>query len=127
MAHERIDAPGGNDIKMTRTEFPKAVKRQAWKRCKSLCEECGCKLFPGRYIYDHNVPDHLGGPATLENCVVRCKNCDRTKTAKDQGQIAKMKRQRDRDIGIKRRKGRPMAGNRGGKWKMTFRHGPVLR
>lgn len=94
---------------MTRQNFPDSVKRAAWKRCKGFCEECEAKLFSGQFIYDHVVPDGLGGEPTLDNCCVRCKTCNHRKTyGTDVPQIAKMKRQRDRHAGIKRRKGRAL-------------------
>lgn len=67
-----------------REEFPVAVKRAAWARCKGFCENCGKLLEPGRYRYDHTVPTRLGGPPTLENCKVLCRDgrtsCDSIKT-----------------------------------------------
>lgn len=67
-----------------REEFPVAVKRAAWARCQGRCEGCGKVLTPGRYRYDHTTPTRLGGPPTLENCKVLCRDgpesCDAVKT-----------------------------------------------
>lgn len=96
-----------------RREFPKAVKVAAWQRCNGHCEECTAKLFPGRFQYDHDIPDGLGGEPTLDNCVVRCSACHLTKTTKvDVPRIAKTKRVRNAHLGITRPK-RPMPGSRG--------------
>lgn len=65
---------------MTRREFPAQVRKEAWKRCKGRCEKCTAKLFPGRFQYDHRIPDGLGGQPTLENCQVLCSNCHLPKT-----------------------------------------------
>ena len=87
-----------------RREFPKSVRRDTFTRAKGCCQDCGIKIIAGNGPeYDHAVPDALGGEPTLDNCVVRCTKCHRLKTStRDVPQIAKMKRQRDRAIGIKR-------------------------
>jgi len=88
---------------MTRRDFSKQVMREAWERCRGRCDECTAKLFPGKFAYDHRVPDALGGEPTLANCAVLCSACHAAKTFKgDVPQIAKMKRQRDRHIGIRK-------------------------
>lgn len=101
---------------MSRTEFSREVKRAALKRSQNACEavgaaygldpgaRCGASLGHG-VIFDHIVPDGLGGAATLDNCALICLPCNRIKTCgKDVPQIAKMKRQRDKHIGITRPK-----------------------
>jgi len=103
-----------------RREFPAKVKAKAFARCGGFCEgthpdgsRCGLKLQTGRFRYDHRIPDWMGGEPMLDNCQVLGWCCDRPKTAKDQGDIAKVKRVRDRHIGIKRQpKGRPLPGTR---------------
>lgn len=70
--------------KQKRSEFPKSVRVAAWARSGGKCEECTKKLFPGKFVYDHIVPDGLGGKPTLENCRVLCANeqssCNHKKT-----------------------------------------------
>lgn len=98
-----------------RREFPKKVQAQAFLRAHGQCEgrNCGAWLTIGKYHFDHDIPDALGGEPTLENCVVLCIACHRDKTSKrDVPAIAKTKRIRDRHLGIKLRKGRPMAGSK---------------
>lgn len=97
---------------MTRHEFPAKVKAAAFQRANGNCEGCGAKLYPGKYRYDHDLPDWLGGEPTLENCRVKCDGCDKPKTAADQTRIAKTKRQHLNHIGAKSRKGRPLPGSR---------------
>jgi 5-methylcytosine-specific restriction protein A len=55
-----------------RKEFPSGVKKAALKRAAGRCEGCGRKLEPGRFAFDHDVPDGLGGKPILENCKVLC-------------------------------------------------------
>ena len=87
---------------MPRNEFSRKVKSAAWARCGGRCEKCTAKLFPGKYAYDHDLPDQMGGLPTLENCRVLCDNCHDEKTfSVDIPTIRKSDRQRDRHIGAK--------------------------
>lgn len=106
-----------------RKEFPKHVRRAALERSGGLCEargplyglpidvRCNVSLEKGHHD-DHVNPDGNGGDNTLENCACVCHTCHAYKTKNDVARIAKMKRQRDRNQGIKRRKGPPMPGSR---------------
>lgn len=95
---------------MSRREFPKRVKREALDRAAGQCEgklagsdeRCPCALNRGKYHFDHDLPDWMGGPPTLENCVVLCIPCHHDKTSGiDAPAIAKAKRIRDRERGIR--------------------------
>jgi 5-methylcytosine-specific restriction endonuclease McrA len=88
-----------------RKEFPKSVKAQAFLRANGVCEgeNCGARLTLGKFHYDHDLPDDLGGEPTLENCRVLCVVCHKEKTAKvDMPRIAKGRRIRERERGIKK-------------------------
>lgn len=90
---------------MSRREFSKAVKREAFARANGVCEgnDCGAKLTIGKYHYDHRIPDALGGEPELWNCEVLCVPCHSAKTTKaDVPAIAKTKRIQDRQKGIKK-------------------------
>jgi 5-methylcytosine-specific restriction endonuclease McrA len=97
-----------------RTEFSAKIKLAAFQRCNGACEMPGCtaKLRPGKFTYDHCIPDQMGGAATLDNCQVICRECDRDKTAKDMGVIAKAKRRERKFLGIRNPKGRPIPGSK---------------
>jgi 5-methylcytosine-specific restriction protein A len=87
---------------MARTEFKQSVRQDAWDRCKGFCEKCTAKLFPGKFAYDHIIPDGLGGEATLENCQVLCTSCHNTKTVEeDRPPIQKADNIRKKHLGIK--------------------------
>ena len=87
---------------MARSEFKSATKVKAYERSKGKCEKCNEPLQTGKFHYDHEIPDALGGPNTLENCKVICTACHSDKTAgQDVPQIAKMKRQKAAHIGAK--------------------------
>lgn len=111
---------------MTRREFPSKVKAAAFERANGHCEECGAFLMPGRFRYDHVLPDYLGGEPVLENCKVQCVTCDAPKTAADQTRIAKTKRQHLAHIGAKARKGSPMPGSKASGLSKKF-SGEVVR
>lgn len=87
-----------------RREFSAKVKLAAWERCDGRCEVqwCNTKLHPGRFTYDHRNPDYFGGEPTLDNCQVICRECDREKTGKDAGAIAKSRRIVKRAAGIRK-------------------------
>jgi 5-methylcytosine-specific restriction endonuclease McrA len=81
---------------MSRREFSRKTKAQAFARAEGKCEVCSARLAPGKFRYDHRIPDALGGEPTLENCVVQCVACDAPKTATDVARIRKADRQRDK-------------------------------
>lgn len=90
---------------MSRREFSKAVKRDAFLRANGRCENASCNalLTLGKYHYDHDIPDGLGGEPILENCVVLCIACHKDKTStRDVPAIAKTKRIQDWQKGIKK-------------------------
>jgi len=89
---------------MSRREFPAKVKVAAYNRSNGLCEKCTAPLLPGRFDYDHRIPDALGGTPTIDNCAVVCKSCHASKTAKDVTKIAKAKRVERKHIGAHRPK-----------------------
>lgn len=112
---------------MSRREFPKAVKRDAFLRANGRCENAACKAFLtlGKYHYDHDIPDGLGGEPILENCVVLCIACHKDKTTtKDVPAIAKAKRVSDKHLGI--RKPSTFPGSRDSGWKRKM-NGEVVR
>ena len=84
-----------------RREFSTKVKQAAWDRCGGRCEQCTAKLFPGKFAYDHILPDGLGGEPTLANCQVLCDACHGGKThGADRPRMAKADRSRKRFLGI---------------------------
>jgi 5-methylcytosine-specific restriction endonuclease McrA len=99
-----------------RHEFPRKIKAQAALRAQGKCERCGTRLRTGYIEYDHEIPDYMGGAATLENCVCVCRSCHAHKTAKvDAPRIAKTRRNFRKAHGIKKKSRFP--GARNSRWK----------
>lgn len=88
---------------MSRTEFSKKVRRDAFLRADGHCEGagCGCKLTIGKFQYDHRIPDWMGGEPVLSNCQVLCSDCHKAKTAQDAADRGKAQRREDRHRGIR--------------------------
>ena len=67
--------------------FPRSVQEQAVNRQKNRCASCGIRLFGlgrsgaaqhkfGESAEAHHIIPHaLGGPVTVENCVIICRAC----------------------------------------------------
>lgn len=111
-----------------RRDFPSKVKFAAFERAKSCCEQCnsGVKLRVGDIFYDHIIADGLGGEPTLDNCQVLCRSHHDAKTFKsDVPKIAKGKRLRLREAGIKKRSS--FACSKQSKWKKKIDGSVVLR
>lgn len=90
---------------LKRTEFPLSVRKKAFTRsCKDgilHCEGCGNQIR-GTPIYEHVIPDGLGGEPTLENCKVHCKTCADVKTfTEDNPRMAKADRVLKKNFGLR--------------------------
>jgi 5-methylcytosine-specific restriction endonuclease McrA len=88
---------------MKRREFGDRVRMDAYARSGGKCENCGYLLKPGGFVYNHTIPDYLGGEPSLQNCEVLCRVCDLARTfGSDIPKIAKTRRIRKREAGIRR-------------------------
>lgn len=111
---------------MPRHEFSKRIKRDAFVRAKGLCEDCGSRLTVGKFHYDHDTPDALGGSNLLDNCRVLCVGCHGSKTSQiDVRRIAKAKRVYNKHNGIKKPSRFP--GSRDSKFKRKMDGTVVFR
>jgi len=103
---------------MPRREFPAKVREQAFARSKGACEGCTAHLYPGKFAYDHVIPDALGGEPVLTNCEVLCENCHKAKTVgSDVPRITEARAEHRAHIGIKTSKGRPLNGTKASGWR----------
>ena len=119
---------------MLRREFSKAVLRAAFARADGRCEgvrtdgsRCLCTLQVGRFHYDHIVPAALTEDASLNNCQVLCRPCHAAKTVVDVGVIARVRRLRDRHVGIVDPDRRPFPGGRASPFKRLIGGGVIRR
>lgn len=109
-----------------RREFSARVKVAAFERANGSCEGCGARLTVGKFHYDHDTPDGLGGEPTLENCRVLCVACHAVKTRTgDVPAIAKAKRREARHIGAHKSK-TPLPFGRGSKLKRKM-NGTIVK
>lgn len=118
---------------MARQEFSKAVLRAALARADGRCEgvltdgsRCPCALQVGWFHYDHIVPAALTEDASFGNCQVLCRPCHAAKTAVDVGVIARVRRLRDRHVGIASPHRRPLPGGKASPFKRLI-GGRVVR
>lgn len=119
---------------MGRRNFSKDTQRQALVRAAGQCEaglpsgeRCGCALQPGRYVFDHTIPDRIGGAPSLENCQVICVACDRAKYPRDRAVIDRTRRIEDRHAGITDPWRQSMPGGRRSPFKRLIGGGIALR
>ncbi|MCJ2017992.1 HNH endonuclease [Methylobacterium sp. E-065] len=108
--------------------------RAAFARADGRCEgrltdgsRCPCALQAGRFQYDHIVPAALTQDASLENCQVLCHPCHAAKTVADVGVIARVRRVRDRHVGIADPHRRPLPGGKASAFKRLIGGGVIRR
>lgn len=58
-----------------------ADKERLYRVYKGRCYYCGCEL-KGKYDVDHYIPVSRGGGTGLENLVIACPTCNRSKGSK---------------------------------------------
>ena len=113
---------------MARAEFSKKTKAQAFVRSKGRCETevdgkatggCGMKIL-GTPEYDHIIEAALGGSNKLENCACLCAKCHKFKTAERRYEMDKTRRTSEKQRGLRKKKGRPMAGTKASGWKQKM-------
>lgn len=115
-----------NKVHGMRTEFSAKTKAQAFTRAKDRCEGCGAATKFKPVHYDHDLACELGGDNSLENCKVLCVPCHKTKTRdRDMPLIAKSRRIRQREMGIRKRSKFP--GSRDSKFKKKISGEVVFR
>ena len=113
---------------MTRRNFTRKTRAAVFLRAGGCCEnpDCGARLKTGEGIYDHVLPDALGGEPTEENCKLICSTCNKAKTADDVRRIRKADRQRDKLSGAFKRRGKSIPGSKDTPWKKKL-SGEVVR
>jgi 5-methylcytosine-specific restriction protein A len=96
------------------TPVPLRVRVRQFERDGGICQ-CGCDwpIFAGdKWETDHKVAIINGGENRESNLRTLLKSHHKTKTAADVAEKAKVYRKRLNHLGLKRRKGPPMAGSK---------------
>lgn len=112
---------------MTRRSLTKAQRVRVFDAGNGICHLCGTKIQIGEeWDVSHDIPLEAGGADEPENMKPAHRTCHRAHTAEvDAPLIAKVKRQRQKHIGI--RKPSRFATARDGKFKAKVGGGIVLR
>lgn len=108
-----------------RLEFTDKTKDAALKRSNGICEchrvptlptygtGCGQRLGSGNTFYEHINQAFVADDNSLDNCAALVRTCWKLKTnTVDKPVVARVKRKRRSNFGIKERKGRPMPGTK---------------
>lgn len=85
---------------MSRQEFSRKQRLEIWTRANGHCEACKAKLKVGEGEYDHRIAQAYGGENTVENGQLLCRVCHGKKTGIDKGITEKVKRIRDKHLGV---------------------------
>jgi len=97
-----------------------------FERHRGVCCLCGLKIMVGdKWIVEHIIALELGGGNADDNLGPAHDHCAREKTKEDHARGAKLKRVRQKHLGI-RKEGRPMPGSRRSPWKKKL-DGTVVR
>lgn len=83
-----------------RFEFTRKQRLEIWNRAKGHCEACQAKLKVGEGEYDHRIAQGYGGENTTDNGQLLCRVCHGSKTGIDKGITEKVKRIRDKHLGV---------------------------
>lgn len=97
---------------MTRRPLTRAARRRIWDAAKGICHLCGLPIGFKPWEADHVKPLWLNGEDSEANMAPACKPCHLHKSVGDRPIKAKSDRIRNRHLGIKKPKGRPLAGTR---------------
>jgi hypothetical protein len=73
---------GGEEKLLNIRKFTPAMAKAAYTRQQGICPDCGKHFELSEMEADHIDPWSKGGPTTAENCMMRCRECNRRKGAK---------------------------------------------
>lgn len=106
--------------------IPPRVRLRVFEKYKSRCYLTGWRITASDYWdLDHIIPLVNGGEHRESNLAPALRIAHREKTSRDAPIIAKSRRVRKRNAGI--RKPPSMPGSKNTPWKKTFYHGTVRR
>lgn len=109
-----------------RFEFTRKQRLEIWVRANGNCEKCEARLKTGEGEYDHITAQGYGGENTVENGQLLCRPCHSAKTGVDKGITEKVKRIRDKHLGVMKPKSF-FGGGKNAKFKKKINGLVVLR
>jgi len=99
------------------TPVPPRVKIRVFLKFAGICCECGTKIGGKRWICDHRTAIINGGQNRERNLGPIHESCDKSKTAADVEEKARIYRKTAKELGVTLKKSRPMPGSRASGWK----------
>jgi 5-methylcytosine-specific restriction endonuclease McrA len=106
---------------------PPRVRRRIFDAAGGKCHISGREIRPGeRWELEHKIALCNGGEHRESNLAPALYQPHKEKTAQDVAVKSKISRIRNRHLGIKKRKGRPIMGSKASGWKRKF-DGSVVR
>jgi hypothetical protein len=67
------------DTRRSGRYIPRDILLKVVRRDRQICQECNQNVPDTQIEIDHIIPESKGGPVSVENLRVLCKNCNRTK------------------------------------------------
>lgn len=115
-----------NSTKDRRLCFEAHAKIDHLNRTYMLCHLCKVAIYPDREEWeaDHVGKLHVYGGS---ECWPAHVECHKAKTKTDNREVKKHTRIREKRMGIRKSKSRPMPGSKKSKWKRTFGGRTILR
>lgn len=106
------------------TAIPPRVRRRVFLAHGGICHIAGRKIQAGEaWDLDHVIALINGGENRESNLAPALRDKHREKTAADVAEKARIDRIRNKHLGIKTAKSRPIPGSRASEWKSTFNNG----
>ena len=95
----------------TRRRWSARDRMEVLNAYKGKCAECGQPIQRDQgFDLDHVIPLRAGGDDKKNSLRPLCRGCHRIKTAQDQSQIGKTRRQEQKSWGVKSQKGPKLQG-----------------
>lgn len=100
---------------------PARVRVRVFSACDGVCGRCHRRIVAGEtWECDHTIALINGGLNRESNLGVLCKWCHAHKTVADLRTKSKTYAVRQRHLGLKKAKGRPMPGTKASGWKQKM-------
>ena len=94
------------------TPVPPRIRVRNFIEFGGICQACGLLIGGKRWITDHRIAIINGGRNCESNLRPIHEVCDKTKTAEDVAEKSLVYRKVAKNLGVKRRKGRPIPGSK---------------